>query len=76
MTVAFSIDTPLAGVSDATRRFLTREHLLFINGDLLAALSDRRRNVVDPSTGQVISTAADANAVDVDRAVLLYLNSP
>jgi phenylacetaldehyde dehydrogenase len=69
MTVAFSIDNPLASVSDATRKFLSREHKLFINGDWVASQSERRRNVVDPATGQVISTAADANAADVDRAV-------
>ena len=69
MTAAFSIDNPLASVSDATRAFLKREHKLFINGDWVNGQSERRRNVVDPATGQVISTATDANAADVDRAV-------
>jgi phenylacetaldehyde dehydrogenase len=69
MTIAFSIDNPLASVSEATRTFLKREHQLFINGGWVNAQSGRRRNVQDPATGQVISTAADADAADVDAAV-------
>jgi phenylacetaldehyde dehydrogenase len=69
MTIAFSIENPLASVSAETRAFLKREHQLFINGDWVGSQSGSRRNVLDPATGQVISTAADSNSSDVDRAV-------
>jgi phenylacetaldehyde dehydrogenase len=69
MTVAFSIENPLASVSEATRTFLKREHQLFINGKSEVSRSGRRRKVYDPATGHVISNVADANAEDVDRAV-------
>lgn len=62
MTVALSIDNPLASVSEAMRTFLKREHKLFINGEWADAQSGRGRNLLDPATGQVISTAADADA--------------
>lgn len=69
MTVVFSIDNPLASVSEATRSFLKRDQKLFINGAWVDAQSGKRRTVIDPATGQTLSTAADANAADVDAAV-------
>jgi phenylacetaldehyde dehydrogenase len=69
MTVAFSIDNPLASVSEATRSFLTRKHQHFIGGDWADGVSGERRDVVDPATGKVISTMANGGAQEIDLAV-------
>jgi acyl-CoA reductase-like NAD-dependent aldehyde dehydrogenase len=42
---------------------------LFIGGQWCDATAGGRLDVVDPSTGQVVGTAADADAADVDAAV-------
>lgn len=49
--------------------FLKRDHGLFIGGQWQAAAAERRIEVVNPATGRVIATTADAGASDVDRAV-------
>ena len=49
--------------------FLKRDHGLFIEGKWQAAEAQRRIEVVNPATGRVIATTADAGASDVDRAV-------
>jgi phenylacetaldehyde dehydrogenase len=69
MTVAFSIDNPLASVSEATRSFLKRKHQHFIGGDWIDGVSGERRDVVDPATGKVISTMANGGAQEIDLAV-------
>lgn len=52
---------------------LTRPHIepgrLFIDGVWREAEAKGRRDIVDPSTGKVITTAAEADAVDLDAAV-------
>lgn len=43
--------------------------LMLIDGQRLPALSGRTLDIHDPSTGRVIGTTPDADALDVDRAV-------
>lgn len=69
MTKMFSIDDPLAGVSDATKAFLAREHGLFIDGGWVAGSSGERRAVIDPATGRPHASVVEGDAADVDRAV-------
>ena len=69
MTVQFSIKNPVASVSSETQNFLKRKHQLYINGAWVDAVDGRRRDVVDPATGHVISNVADAGSQDVDAAV-------
>ena len=45
------------------------EGRLYINGKPVEALSGRRFEVTDPSTGTVVGTVADADPADVDAAV-------
>jgi len=65
----FSISDPLAGISDAARTFLARRHTCFIDGQWTDTVAGARRDVLDPATGKVISTMADGDAQDIDRAV-------
>jgi len=69
MNARFSPETPLASVSEATKKFLARNHRLFIAGKWEDAVSGARRDVIDPANGRVISTMADGGAQDIDRAV-------
>ncbi|MFE9581332.1 aldehyde dehydrogenase family protein [Nocardia sp. NPDC006044] len=61
------MDTSSVGV--AARNFLTRPHLLYIDGTFVAAASGRTFGTVDPSTGEHISAIAHAGADDVAAAV-------
>ena len=54
----------------SVQQFLDRQHGLYIDGNQQAAQSEKRLTVCDPATGQAIATTADANAADVDRAVM------
>ena len=45
------------------------EARLLIDGELVAAQGDRTFETIDPSTGEVLGTAADASVADADRAV-------
>ena len=56
-------------IDDTTRAFLARPPRLLIDGQLVAAHSDRVIDVIDPGTGRVIAHAAAGDAVDADRAV-------
>ncbi|MDE1180062.1 aldehyde dehydrogenase family protein [Paraburkholderia sp.] len=58
------------GLGDAARGFLLRTHQLLIGGRMEESDSGRRTEIVDPGTGAVITTAAEASASDVDRAVV------
>ncbi|MCC8394549.1 aldehyde dehydrogenase family protein [Paraburkholderia sp. MMS20-SJTR3] len=51
------------------RAFIAQQHGLFIDGAPCAAHSTRRLDVFDPSTGEVLTSVADADASDVGRAV-------
>ncbi|WP_137929675.1 aldehyde dehydrogenase family protein [Mesorhizobium comanense] len=69
MSKMFSIDNPLDFVSEDTQTFLKRRHQLFIGGKTCEAADGARRDVVDPATGKIISSVADAGSQDVDLAV-------
>jgi phenylacetaldehyde dehydrogenase len=56
-------------LSEATKRFLSRQHRLFIGGEWVQPTSGATRDVIDPATGAKISTMADGGAVDIDAAV-------
>jgi phenylacetaldehyde dehydrogenase len=55
--------------SAAAARFLKRAHKLFIGGEWVDSKSSKRIPVMDPATGREISSVADANAADIERAV-------
>jgi len=57
------------GLSDASRAFAGRDHLLLIDGERVPAADGRTFETLDPSTGSPITRIAHAGAVDVDRAV-------
>ena len=52
------------------QQFLDRQHGLWIEGRQAASDSEKRLNVYNPATGEVIATTADASVDDVDRAVM------
>ncbi|SAL41863.1 aldehyde dehydrogenase (NAD) family protein [Caballeronia humi] len=56
-------------LGEASRHFLQREHQLLIDGRMVESDSGRRTDILDPATGEVIATAAEGSATDVDRAV-------
>jgi phenylacetaldehyde dehydrogenase len=49
--------------------FLRRDHGLFIDGGYVPSQSSHTLEVINPATGQVIATVADAQASDIERAV-------
>lgn len=51
------------------RDFLTRRHLMLIGDQWSESASGKRTDVIDPGNGDVIATAAEGGAEDVDRAV-------
>lgn len=66
MSVAIAAQpTPSVGAVS----FLDRPARLFIGGEWVQSESGRTIPVVDPATGDTISTIADADQADVDRAV-------
>lgn len=56
-------------VSSAASAFLARKHELFIDGKRVPAASGKRFDVLNPATGQVISSAAAGDGADIDAAV-------
>ncbi|MEV6560134.1 aldehyde dehydrogenase family protein [Nocardia sp. NPDC051756] len=60
----------ISTVGVAARNFLSRPHLLYIDGKFVAAASRRTFSTVDPSTGGHISEIAHAGADDVAAAVI------
>jgi hypothetical protein len=54
----------------SVQQFLDRQHGLYIDGHQQASQSEQRLTVWNPATGQAIASTADANAADVDRAVM------
>ncbi|MGF6842872.1 phenylacetaldehyde dehydrogenase [Paraburkholderia youngii] len=56
-------------LGEAARDFLSREHGLLIDGRMIASDGGKRTDILDPATGEVIATVAEATATDVDRAV-------
>jgi len=63
---------PIASQPDPSSRiraFMANKPRLLINGEWVAARSDKTIAVFDPATGREISRVADAGAEDVNRAV-------
>ena len=56
-------------LGEAARKYLERQHRLLIDGRFVESVSEKRTNVIDPGTGDVIATVAEADAADVDKAV-------
>lgn len=52
------------------QQFLDRQHGLWIEGQQTASDGEKRLNVFNPATGEVIASTADASVEDVDRAVM------
>ena len=49
--------------------FLERQHLIFVDGKWTEPSGRERNAVIDPSTGEALTTIATGNAEDIDRAV-------
>jgi hypothetical protein len=60
----------LVAVLPGVQQFLDRHHGLWIEGRQTASDSEKRLNVFNPATGEVIASTADASVDDVDRAVM------
>ncbi|WP_261842169.1 aldehyde dehydrogenase family protein [Aliamphritea ceti] len=56
-------------VSNATLEFLNRQHEHFIDGHWSAGSNGSRLEVLEPSTGGMLTTISQGSAQDVDRAV-------
>ncbi|CCB63434.1 MULTISPECIES: aldehyde dehydrogenase [unclassified Hyphomicrobium] len=65
MNINVTIPTPSA----KTQEFFARKHKLYIDGAWTEGVSGERIDVVDPGTGNVISSATAAVAADIDKAV-------
>ena len=65
----FDIGNPYSGVLESTKKFLARDHKLFIDGKWVSAVSGATRAVIDPATAQRVSTMAEGGAADIDLAV-------
>lgn len=65
----FDISNPYSGVLESTKKFLARDHKLFIDGQWVGAVSGATRAVIDPATAQRVSTMAEGGAADIDLAV-------
>ena len=62
--------TSLAGLSEATTRFLSRQRFgLFIDGKTVNAASMRTLDTRNPSTGDVLAYLAEGAEEDIERAV-------
>jgi len=57
------------GIADATAAFLRKPQKMFIGGAWTDASDGARFDVLEPSTGGRLTTAPEATAADVDRAV-------
>jgi phenylacetaldehyde dehydrogenase len=56
-------------VSEATRRFLAKTHKMFIGGEWTLAADEQTIEVIEPSTGGVITRIPLGTTQDLDRAV-------
>jgi len=57
-------------LSAASQQFLSPEHKLLIDGKWVPAKSGKTFAVVDPSSGGPIARVAEAEAADIDAAVV------
>ena len=68
-TYVSSLANDLSKITPANATFLAQPRKLLIDGAWVAAVSGKTFEVRDPSSDQVIAHCAEADAVDVDRAV-------
>lgn len=59
----------LIEISSDAKVFLDKKHTHFVNGEPMKSSGTKRIDVINPSTGKVISSIADATQRDVDAAV-------
>lgn len=59
----------LSKLGEGARAFLASQPGLLIAGASVPAASGARRDVIDPSTGLVVTTVAEGGAADIDAAV-------
>ncbi|GGF60441.1 aldehyde dehydrogenase family protein [Alteromonas lipolytica] len=59
----------VATVSEVTREYLAKEHLLLINGEWVAGEQGDSIDTFDPATGEKIATVAIGHQADIDKAV-------
>ncbi|PZV38790.1 aldehyde dehydrogenase family protein [Mesorhizobium kowhaii] len=65
-----SISNPFAEHETRLRSdFIRRKHNLFIDGQWVDALGKGRTDVIEPASGEVLTSIASGNAEDIDRAV-------
>ncbi len=62
-------ENDLGKVSDGCRDFLAKTHGLLIDGRVVESAGGRWLDVIDPTSGRVVSRAPAGTAEDVDRAV-------
>jgi len=62
-------ENQLAKLGDAARAFIASRPGLLIGGQDVPATSGARRDVIDPSTGIVVTDVAEGGSADVDKAV-------
>ena len=56
-------------MSQSATEFLKKQHQIWVNGGWVKASSKQFIDVVDPATGDVVSSISDANNADLDRCV-------
>ena len=61
--------TQLVPISSEAQTFLNKEHTHFINGTQMPSSGKGRIDVINPATGNVISSISDATKSDVNSAV-------
>src|ERR1700739_3964511 len=57
-------------LNSKTADFFTRQHRMLIDGRFVVAASGKTFPVYNPATGDVVAKVPEAEAVDVDRAVM------
>lgn len=62
-------EDPAASTMATLKHGVRGEEAMLIDGELVAASDERTFENVNPATGQVIGTVADASGTDVDRAI-------
>jgi phenylacetaldehyde dehydrogenase len=69
MTVMTNVKLEQFPYSDPAKKALARKPQLFIDGDWVDSTGGATIDVIDPSSGKIISQFVDATDADVDRAV-------
>lgn len=61
--------TQLVEITPDAQSFLAKTHTHFVNGAPMESSGNNRIDVINPATGKVVSSIADATQADVDSAV-------